>query len=132
MSLHFFFRPTEFSHPPFGRNNNVRPKNEESVYFLRFPLEKYLSTEKKIFHPKDYFSRKLVNGTVCRNLRIPSSLLELWRLQTPANTQNLVWKLIPTFAKLNLLSMDIICFHFHYFYLILFNFIKKSLHNIFR
>jgi len=62
-----------------------------------------------------YFYRKLENGIVCRNLRIPSSLPKLWKLWTPTNTQNLVSKLIPTFAKLNRLSMNIICFHFHYF-----------------
>jgi hypothetical protein len=66
-----------------------------------------------------------MNEIVCNNLRIPSILLELWRLQTPTNTHNLDSKLIPTFEKSNLLSMDIICFYFHYLYVILFNFIQN-------
>jgi hypothetical protein len=102
-----FSQSKKLSHPPFGQKTNVRPKSEESIYFLWIPLEKYISAEQNIFQSKVYFDRKPANEIVCRNLRIPSSLLELWRLQTPENTQNLVSKLIPTFAKLNLLSMYI-------------------------
>jgi hypothetical protein len=87
--------------------------------------------ERILFWLKDSFGRKIEIGTVLRNYRIPPSLPELWRLRTLANTQNLVSKMTPKFAKLNLLSIPIICFHFHYFYPILFNFFKKSLHNIF-
>jgi hypothetical protein len=69
-----------------------------------------------VFQSKEMFlGRKLANETVCRNQIIPSNLLELWRLQTPANTHILVSKMTPAFAKFNLLSIHIIYFHFHFF-----------------
>jgi hypothetical protein len=131
VSLHCF-RPTKFSHSPFDRKIIVSAENlGNRLFFTDSVRITYFGRKKLSFSRKILSAEKPTNGTVCRNLRIPSSLPELWRLQTPANTQNLVSKLIPTFAKLNLLSMDIICFHFHYFYLILFNFFfKKKNHCI--
>ena len=99
-----------------------RPKTLETIQFWRFPLEFSLSAEIMLFWPKDYFDQKHEIGTENKNQRIAPILPELRRLRTPANTENSVLKMTPSFPKLNLLLIPIICFHFLYFYLILFLF----------
>jgi hypothetical protein len=51
---------TKFS----AKKTNVQPKNEESIYFPWILLQKYISTEQNMFHPKDCFSRKTTNEIV--------------------------------------------------------------------
>jgi hypothetical protein len=80
---------------------------------------------------KYIFGRKNEIATEKQNQRNAPSITKLQGLRTPTNIENLVSKMTPTFPKLNLLSIRIICFHFLYFYLILFNLKKNSLHNIF-
>ena len=106
-------------------------KTLETVQFWQFSLDFSVSTKIIVFQSKYYFRWKHEIETENKNQRTAPRLLELRRLQTAANTKNLVSKLTPTFRKLNLLSIPTICFHFLYFYLILFIYFLKSLLNIF-
>ena len=102
-----FFRPKELF---FGWKNGFSAEKLGNRSILTVSV-RFLS-----------FGRKKEIGTENYNQRISPSLTKLWRLRTPANTENLVSKMTPAFPKLNLLSIPIICFHFLYFYLILFIF----------
>lgn len=125
VSFHIF-RRSDFVGHPFGRKN---------YYFRRKIGKPFNLTDSVKFYSfgrkKNFFGRKHEIGTEDRNQRNAPSIGKLQRLQTPTNIENMVSKMTPAFSKLNLLSICIICFHFHYFYLIFFNFLKNSLHNIF-